>query len=618
MGFFEGLDAEAYDRTYRDRELVRRMAAYFRPHGGRLAMIVVMTVLMSAAGAALPIVVARGVDRMAGGWSASLALSLSAILLLLGVIVWLANWVRRRHTTRAVGDVILALRRDAFSATAAHDLSFHDEYSSGRVVSRITSDTQEFAQVVVLITDLMNGILEAAILLVVLARIELRLLPWLLAMLPFVFLFALGFRRMARNVTRSGFRAMANVNALIKEAVSGISVAKNFRQEAAIYTEFDEVNRRSYRINVRRGFVLSLVFPTLNALAGIGTAILVYIGGLTAAAGTITIGAWYLFVSSLNRFWDPILNLSSFWSQVQGGLSAAERVFALIDAESAVTQESQRLVPRLRGEVLFDHLNFRYHNEEPVLEDFQVHIPAGESLALVGHTGAGKSSIVKLICRFYEFQGGRLLIDGMDVRSFDLTSYRRQLGVVSQAPFLFSGSVADNIRYARPEVGRDEMEALARRIGNGEWVESLPRGLETEVGERGARLSMGQRQLVSLMRVLVQRPAIFLLDEATASIDPFTESQIQQALRLILAETTSILIAHRLSTVRAADRILVLREGRVMEEGNHAGLLAQAGHYAELYNTYFRHQSLAYVERARQAALGASESQPLAGASPPA
>jgi ATP-binding cassette, subfamily B, bacterial len=608
MGFFEGLDAEAYDRTYRDRDLVRRMAAYFLPHRGRLIAILAMTVLMSAAGALIPIVVARGVDRMASRWSASLALSLSAILLGLGVVVWLANWARRRQTTRAVGDVMMALRRDAFSATAAHDLSFHDEFSSGRIVSRITSDTQEFAQVVVLITDLMNEILEAGILLVVLARIELQLLPWLLLMLPFVFFFALGFRRLARRVTRSGFRAMANVNALIKEAVSGISVAKNFRQEAAIYGEFGEVNRRSYRINVRRGLVLSLVFPTLNALAGLGTAILVYAGGLSAAAGTITIGAWYLFVSTLDRFWFPMLNLSSFWSQVQGGLSSAERVFALIDAESAVMQNAQRLVPPLRGEVTFDHLDFRYHAGEPILEDFQLHIPAGESLALVGHTGAGKSSLVKLICRFYEFQGGQLRIDGQDIRSLDLASYRRQLGIVSQVPFLFSGSVVDNIRYARPEVPREEIEALARRIGGGEWVESLPGGLETQVGERGARLSMGQRQLVSLMRVLVQHPAIFLLDEATASIDPFTESQIQQALRLILAETTSILIAHRLSTVKAAGRILVLREGRIIEQGNHASLLAQAGHYAELYNTYFRHQSLEYVERARQSALAPGES----------
>jgi ATP-binding cassette subfamily B protein len=457
---------------------------------------------------------------------------------------------------------------------------------------------------VVLVTDLSSQIVESAILLVVLARIELRLIPWLLAVMPLVFLFSYGFRHLARIVTRQGMRAMANVNAAIKEAVTGIGVAKNFRQEATIYGEFDQVNWVSYRTNVRRGFVLSLVFPTLNALAGIATAILVYVGGLNVAQAIITFGAWYLFINSLDRFWSPMLSLSAFWSQVQQGLSAAERVFALIDAESAVIQNDHLSVPTLHGEIVFDHLDFNYLPDEPVLDDFNLHVRAGENLALVGHTGAGKSSIAKLIARFYEFQGGQLLVDGMDIRSLDLRAYRRQLGIVSQVPFLFSGTVLDNIRYARPETTQVEIEDLAAKIGGGDWVETLPEGLETEVGERGGRLSMGQRQLVSLMRVLVQKPAIFILDEATANIDPFTETQIQEALQLVLSEATSILIAHRLSTVKASDRIIVLRLGHIIEEGDHDGLLAQGGHYAELYNTYFRHQSLEYVERARQAALG--------------
>ena len=604
MGFFEGLDAEAYDRTYRDRDLVRRMAGYFRPHLRRLAVAALATLVISAAGAATPILVSRGVDWMTSAGAVSAMFGLAAALFGMGVVIWAANWVRRALTTRAVGDAMLALRRDAFAAAAEHDLSFYSQFASGGIVSRITSDTQDFAQVIVLVSDLISEILEAGVLFLVLLSIEWKLTLLLTAAMPLVFLVAIGFRRLARHVTRQGFRAMASVNALIKEAVSGIAIAKNFRQEAAIYREFEDVNRRSYRLNVRRGFVLSIVFPTLNALGGVYTAALVYIGGLGAAAGALTAGAWYLFLNSLDRFWFPMLNLSAFWSQVQGGLSAAERVFALIDADPAVVQAERRPVPRLRGEIVFDGLQFRYVPGEPVLEDLSLGIQAGENLALVGHTGAGKSTITKLIARFYEFQGGRLLIDGIDIRTLDLRDYRRQLGIVSQAPFLFDGTVIDNIRYARPEAGRAEIEALARRIGEGEWLETLREGLDTPVGERGGRLSMGQRQLVSLMRVLVQRPAIFILDEATASVDPFTESQIQQALLLILAEATSIVIAHRLSTVRAADRIIVLREGKILEEGDHEGLLAQAGHYAELYQTYFRHQSLEYVERIRAEALG--------------
>jgi ATP-binding cassette subfamily B protein len=280
---------------------------------------------------------------------------------------------------------------------------------------------------------------------------------------------------------------------------------------------------------------------------------------------------------------------------VQAGLSATERVFALIDAEAVVQQVRQDPVPPLKGEIEFNHLNFRYSSQEVVLTDFSMHIRPGETVALVGHTGAGKSSLAKLIARFYEFQSGELLIDGRDIRTFDLRQYRLQLGIVSQSPFLFAGTVADNIRYGRPEISNAEIEALGRQIGHGEWIDTLPEGLATDVGERGARLSMGQRQLVALMRVLVERPAIFILDEATASVDPFTEEQIQEALDLILQHSTAIIIAHRLSTVRSADRIIVLRKGQIIEEGSHTGLLEQGGHYAELYNTYFRHQSLEQI-----------------------
>ena len=600
MGFFSGLNAEAYDRSYRDRDLAVRMLAYFRTHNRRIAFAIIAILLIAASSAATPILISRSVDLIAEKGSTPLMLTFVGTIFALGVLIWGANWVRRRLISRAVADVMLELRRDAFIASAEHDLSFYDEFASGRVVSRITSDTQDFAQVVVLVTDLVTQLVQSLILIVFLIGIDLRLTLWLTAMMPVVFLIAIGFRKIARRVTRHGFRAMANVNAAIKEAVTGISVAKNFRQENQIYDEFREVNLISYQANVRRGLVLSSVFPTLNALMGIGTAIMVYVGGMSAAQGVVTVGAWYLFITSLDRFWFPVLNLSSFWTQVQNGLSAAERVFALIDAESAVTQIANKPVDKLRGKITFEDIFFHYKPGEPVLEGFNIHIEPGENLALVGHTGAGKSSIVKLISRFYEFQGGRLLIDDQDIRTFDLQDYRRQLGIVSQTPFLFSGTVADNIRYASPYVGDDEIEELAQKIGDGEWIETLPEGLQSEVGERGNRLSMGVRQLVSLMRVIVQRPAIFILDEATASIDPFTESQIQEALNLILADSTSILIAHRLSTVEASDRIIVLHEGKIIEEGDHQTLMQGGGHYAELYNTYFRHQSLEYVDTARQ------------------
>lgn len=604
MGFFGGLDAEAYDRTYSDRELFKRMLSYFRAHTGRMALILIGVVLQSSAAAAAPILISSGIDTMSTGNRLQNLAITAGSLLALGCLVWVGNWIRRRITARIAADVMLSLRIDAFHATIDHDLSFFDEFSSGRIVTRITSDTQEFAKVALMITDIFSQVFESTILFIVLFRIDTKLSLLLLGMLPVLMGVSIAYRRLARKVTRRGMRAMANVNALIKEAVTGIAVAKNFRQEAAIYKEFQAVNQQSYHVNIQRGLVLSLVFPSLNALGGVATAILVYAGGLSAAAGAITIGAWYLFTISLNRFWFPVLNLSAFWSQIQQGLSAAERVFALIDAEPAVRQHAHNSVATLRGEIEFRNLNFHYIPEEPILKDFNLHIAAGENIALVGHTGAGKSSLAKLVTRFYEFQSGDLQIDGQDIRSLDLHSYRSRLGIVSQTPFLFDGSVAENIRYAQPDASEPQILTLAHQIGDGEWMEVLPQGLDTQVGERGGRLSMGQRQLVALLRVLVQKPGIFILDEATASIDPFTEAQIQQALSLILAETTSIMIAHRLSTVKAADRILVLDHGRILESGSHDALLQLQGYYAELYNTYFRHQSLTYIENARRQALG--------------
>jgi ATP-binding cassette, subfamily B, bacterial len=592
VAIMRGLDAEAYDRQYEDRVILRRIGAYFRPHSRKIWIISAATLVMATLGAALPLIISSGIDMVTIPGQRDFLWLLIVIIFLVGAGVWVANWIRRQLTTEIVADIVLDMRKDAFAAAAEQDLAFYDQFSSGRVVSRITSDTEEFGQIVMLSTDVINQVFTAFILLGVLITKEARLTLAVVAMSPFVGMVALSFRRLARRVTQQGARAMGEVNKAIQEAVTGISVAKNFRQEAAIYDEFREINEQSYAINLKRGFVLAMIFPTLNGLSGIATALLLYFGGRVAVAGLITVSAWYLFMAGLDRFWFPIINISAFWSQFQAGLAAAERVFALMDAEPAVVQTDDKPAPSLRGEIVFKHVDFAYKTGEQVLEDFTLHIPAGQSVALVGHTGAGKTSIIKLIARFYEFQSGELCIDGHDIRQFDLDDYRAHLGIVSQVPFLFAGTVADNIRFGRPSATDADILDMAQRIGDGDWLETLPDSLESEVGERGSRLSMGQRQLVALTRVLVQEPRFFILDEATASVDPFTESQIQQALELIMANTTAIIIAHRLSTVRTADRIIVLERGRIIEEGTHDSLLQAGGHYADLYDTYFRHQSL--------------------------
>jgi ABC-type multidrug transport system fused ATPase/permease subunit len=601
MGFIlGGLDSESYDRSYSDRELIRRIISYFRSEGKRMLLVAGMIFLNSAFNTARPILIARGIDAVSATPHTPLIYLFAGLILLFGVSAWVVNFWRQRASARAVGSVVLQLRKDVFKSVSEHDMSFYDENSSGKVVSRVTSDTQDFSQVVTLVMDLFSQVLLVIILLIVLFAIDWRLTLVVLSTGPFMVALALALRRMARNITLRAKRARAIVNANVQEAVSGIAVAKSFRQEGSLYDEFEDVNQKNYRIGVRRGIVMNNIFPGLDVMSAIATALVLYVGGLAAINSTITSGTWYLFIQALSLFLFPLTSIASFWSQFQDGLSASERVFALIDAEPRVIQTDDQPAAKLEGRIEFDDVCFAYKPGEEVLCHFDLLIPAKQTLAFVGHTGAGKSSLARLIARFYEFQEGKLLIDGQDIRTFDLTTFRRQIGLVPQSPFLFSGTLLDNIRYGVPEASEEQVLHAAQRIGSGDWLNDLPDGLETDVGERGANLSMGQRQLVALARVLIHDPAILVLDEATASVDPFTEAQIQEGLEEVFRNRTSIIIAHRLSTVKNADRIVVLEEGEIIEEGTHDALLEAGGHYAELYNTYFRHQSLEYIEEARR------------------
>ncbi len=595
MGFImDGIDAEAYDRQYSDRQLMRRIGSFFRPQVGRVVLITSMIVLNAVMDMVLPVLISQGIDEITGNQTATAINTLVFLILGATVLSWCFNFVRQWYTARSVGDVVLQLRSDAFTAVMSRDMSFYDEFPSGKIVSRVTSDTQDFSNVVTLTLNLISQVLLVILIVGYLFAINARLTWLALAMAPFIVGAALAFRRVARRTTQQAQRLLATVNANVQETISGISVAKNFRQEQTVYDEFSDVNEQAYQVQVRQGFVFSAIFPILVFIAGLGTAVIVYFGGTEALNGDITPGDWFLFVQAMSLFWFPLTGIASFWSQFQLGLASSERVFALIDAEARVVQIDNQPTPPLDGRVEFRHMHFRYTEQEQVLNDFNLTIEAGETIALVGHTGAGKSSLGRLIARFYEFQGGQLLIDGHDVRCFDLDSYRRQLGIVPQSPFLFTGTVADNIRYARPDATDAQVRQAAEMVGHGDWLETLPQGLDTAVGEGGRGLSMGQRQLIALARVLLQDPAILILDEATASVDPLAEAQIQEGLEMVLEGRTAVIIAHRLSTIKHADRIIVLQQGEIIEEGSHASLMARRGYYAELYDAYFRHQSPDY------------------------
>jgi ATP-binding cassette subfamily B protein len=595
MGFFmDGLDAEAYDRTYKDSQLIKRISAYFKPRLPLMGAVTLLVLLNTGLDAVFPILMSNGIDTLVGNQALQQALIVVGFILLSAILSWTCNMFRQWFSARAVGDVILQLRKDVFVAVMKRDMSFFDEFSSGKIVSRVTSDTENFATVVTLTINLLSQVLLFVLIASVLFFKNAQLALLTLAIVPFVVGVALGFRHLARRLTRNSQRSQARVNANVQEVVSGITIAKNFRQEQSMYDEFKSINRQAYHVNLRSGFLYNGIFPVLVLIANLGTTVVIYFGGNNVIDHHISAGDWFLFVQSIGMLWMPLTSIASFWSQFQLGLSSSERVFALLDAEPRVHQVAEKPVPALHGKIEFKDLLFSYDDRQTVLANFNLTIRAGETIALVGHTGAGKSSLGKLVTRFYEFQGGQLLIDDQDIRTFDLHDYRHHLGTVPQSPFLFSGTVADNIRYARPDASEAEVRAVAQRIGGGDWLDSLPEGLETVVGETGRSLSMGQRQLVALARVLLQNPSIIILDEATASVDPLTEAQIQEGLDELLNDRTAIIIAHRLSTIKHADRILVLDHGRVVEEGSHEVLMGRGGHYAHLYNTYFRHQSPDY------------------------
>ena len=415
MGFIlDGLENEAYDRNYSDRDLLRRVLGYFWPHRKRLVLVVVAITLNSLAASGGPILISAGIDLMARNPSNAAIALLAAGVLVLGAAAWVFNFVQQWFSARVVGDVVLKIREDVFAATMRHDMSFYDEHPSGKVVSRVTSDTQDLSEVVTLTTSLLSQIMLVLFLAAWLVSINARLTLLLLVMAPLAAVFALSFRRIARTVTQRARRVTAKINAQIQESVSGIVIAKSFRQERAIYAAFAANNTQAYGVVLRRGLTLDTIFPIIATSSGIGVAVLIYFGGLATLPPTsISTGDWYLFMQAVGFFWWPVIGIASFWSQFQDGLAAAERVFALIDAEPRVMQAANAPVSRLTGRIEFRHVHFTYtpnaeeqRGGEIVLPDFSLHIRPQETVALVGHTGAGKSSVARLVARFMSFREG--------------------------------------------------------------------------------------------------------------------------------------------------------------------------------------------------------------------
>lgn len=518
---------------------------------------------------------------------------LSVVLIFVNVVMWQSQYWQVWTMSWAGQQVLYHLSSDMFTHLQRLSLSFYDKTQVGRVMSRLQSDIDVLEQM------LSSGLLSMLSSLVALVGIvgamlvmdvPLALLSF--TVLPIMIVIAAFWQRHAQRSFRRTRAAISLVNATLQENISGMRVIQSLAREKRNHSEFDTLNAYNRETNQEASRIAALILPLVEVVAALAIAITVLYGGLLVSQGHLQVGVLVAFTLYINRFFDPIRDISQQYSQLQRAGVAAERIFQILDMPIEITDKSDAdQLPQIRGEVEFRDVSFGYSRNVPVLSHLNLHIQAGQTVAIVGPTGAGKSTIAGLLARFYDIQDGGVLIDGHDVREVTQASLRSQIGIVLQEPFLFTGTVRDNIRYGRLDASDAEVEEAARVVGAHDLIEHLPEGYETPIRERGRNLSVGQRQLISFARALLADPRILILDEATASIDTFTEVLVQQGLKRLLHGRTAIVIAHRLSTIKGADCIVVLQKGQISEQGTHAELLEQEGVYASLYAMGFRHTS---------------------------
>jgi ABC-type multidrug transport system fused ATPase/permease subunit len=566
---------------------VRGLFVLLRPYRGRTVMMLASLVIGTAAALAPPPLAKLAIDEgITPGDLSTLTLVVVAFLVS-ALVYWGATYLQT-YLVGWVGQRVLQdLRIQLFAHLQTLSVGFYSRRQAGVIISRLTNDVQALDQLVsdgvVTLFGATLTLTGTAVILVVLDA-ELAMLTFLV--FPLLALGSLAFRIVSANAYRLTREKVALITAYLQESLSGIRVVRAFAQEERHLSRFDELNDDNYDANMRTVYLNAAYFPAVELLSAIATAGILLYGGLQAIDGDVTIGVLVAFVAALNNFFDPIQSLSQFYTTYQAGMAALDKIFELLDEEPDLRDRPGAIeLPRIRGEIAFEDVTFSYGKGD-ALSNIDLHVPPGQTVALVGATGAGKSTFAKLVARFYDPSGGRVLVDGHDLRDVAARSLRSQMGIVPQEAFLFSGTIGDNIAFGRPDATPEEIEAAARAVHAHDFIAALQHGYGTEIGERGIQLSAGQRQLVAFARALIADPRILVLDEATANVDIHTEGLIEAGLRRLLAGRTAIVIAHRLSTIRTAGRIVVLAHGRIVEQGTHDELLAAQGAYWRLYRDW--------------------------------
>lgn len=579
------------DRRPFNRKYLARLAGYLRPYRGAVVVVCLSSIagiLFSLLG---PYLIKIGIDnyivprQMAGFQRVILFLALTISgqylsLLLQGVLA-----------AKAGQNAIFDLRQELFNHLQGLSMGFFDKQKAGRLITRVTNDIDSLQQllssgITTLVTDTLSffGVFAFMI------WMDWRLTLVTLITLPIIIWLVFYVRRRLLMGWRQIRKKLSNVNATLNESISGIRVTKAFNREEENHRLFAEINNEHFQATQKVVPLSGFFWSSVNFVNYLGTALILGIGGLLLRYGWVTLGVLAAFMNYINRLFQPIMNLSTLFNMIATAMASCERIFELMDIRPQVLEVANPVaIGEIRGEVEFKNVSFKYAGSDEVLHDFTLHVRPGETVALVGPTGAGKTTVINVLCRFYDITGGQVLIDGIDLRKISLQDYRKQIAIVLQDNFVFSGSIEENIKYGKPDATRDEVIAVAKAVGIHDFITSLPAGYATQVHERGSRLSMGQRQLIAFARALIRDPKILILDEATSSIDTQTELAIQIALKRILTGRTAFIIAHRLSTIKRADRIVVIDGGRIVEEGKHGELVANKdGLYRRLYESQFR------------------------------